>query len=373
MSNITRHNYETFFLLYADNELSATEKNSVNEFVQANPDLHVELRLLQQSILQPGDIIFEDKFSLLRHDLLAPELQEQLLLNMDGELDANQKAATGALINANAEIKKEWEILQQTKLAADNKIVFPDKSSLYKKEPGRVVAINWRSVAVAALLIGFGIWGATVYFNGAAKTGDISTAKNTGKKINNNIPAPANTATPNLHLSENAVPPAKKETIAAEILTRQSLKQNVTTASATPKAPLKKTNREMATIVETIKDNNLPKPNLENLNNDGSNKTVTAYVKPFKQPIEPTGTGQNEIAQNDNKKGEDNVFAVTTASYIDNSEESNNRILFMDEEKIKKTKLGGIFRKVKRVLERSANIKAGNNNIKVANLEFSIQ
>ena len=45
----------------------------------------------------------------------------------------------------------------------------------------------------------------------------------------------------------------------------------------------------------------------------------------------------------------------------------------MNEEKVKKSKLGGFFRKVKRVVERSANIKSGGNNIKVANMEFAIQ
>jgi hypothetical protein len=45
----------------------------------------------------------------------------------------------------------------------------------------------------------------------------------------------------------------------------------------------------------------------------------------------------------------------------------------MDEEKVKKTKIGGFFRKVKRVVERTTNIKTGGNNFKVANLEFAIQ
>ena len=50
MNNINRYNYETYFLLYADNELSAIEKNSVDEFVLSNPDLGEELGMLLQTI-----------------------------------------------------------------------------------------------------------------------------------------------------------------------------------------------------------------------------------------------------------------------------------------------------------------------------------
>jgi hypothetical protein len=63
--NINRHNYETFFLLYIDHELSVVERKAVDEFVQANPDLEEELVMLQQSILPTDRIVFEDKGSLL--------------------------------------------------------------------------------------------------------------------------------------------------------------------------------------------------------------------------------------------------------------------------------------------------------------------
>ena len=76
--------------------------------------------------------------------------------------------------------------------------------------------------------------------------------------------------------------------------------------------------------------------------------------------------------KNADKKDAPNEFA-TAIAYTDKTENNNDRVLFMDEEKIKKTKLGGIFRKVKRVFERNTNIKSGDNNIKVANLEFAIQ
>ena len=66
MNNINRYNYETYFLLYADNELSTIEKNSVDEFVQSNPDLGEELVMLLQTISQKEDILLSNKMSLYK-------------------------------------------------------------------------------------------------------------------------------------------------------------------------------------------------------------------------------------------------------------------------------------------------------------------
>ena len=51
--NINRHNYESYFLLYVDNELSVQEIDALNLFIEDNADLKNELEILQQSILKP--------------------------------------------------------------------------------------------------------------------------------------------------------------------------------------------------------------------------------------------------------------------------------------------------------------------------------
>jgi len=66
---INRHTYEEFFLLYADNELSTSEKKSVEEFVEQNPDLADEFSLMLETVMQPDEsIIFENKELLLKEE-----------------------------------------------------------------------------------------------------------------------------------------------------------------------------------------------------------------------------------------------------------------------------------------------------------------
>ena len=64
---ITGDNYQEFFLLYVDNELSAADRSMVEEWVAANPDLQEEWEsLLSCRILPEEELVFRDKQSLLR-------------------------------------------------------------------------------------------------------------------------------------------------------------------------------------------------------------------------------------------------------------------------------------------------------------------
>lgn len=67
-SSISMNNYEEWLLSYTDNELTAEERKDVEGFVAQYPSVKKELDLLQQTKLQPEEIVFPDKESLYRKE-----------------------------------------------------------------------------------------------------------------------------------------------------------------------------------------------------------------------------------------------------------------------------------------------------------------
>ncbi|MBS1574079.1 MAG: hypothetical protein JST09_02145, partial [Bacteroidetes bacterium] len=118
---IDRHNYEEFFLLYVDNELMTEQKKLVEQFIQENPDLAIELEILQQTTLQADDsIVFDGKESLLRsetHSIVNMDnYEEYLIAYIDNELNDQEKIDFYKFAMAHPQVKEELAIYQQTKL-----------------------------------------------------------------------------------------------------------------------------------------------------------------------------------------------------------------------------------------------------------------
>ena len=136
--NITRHNYEEYFILYMDNELTPEECVMVEAFVQLHPDLKEELDLLLQYKFTPDtDIVFSGKEELLKGQtdsfVNLSNYEEYLLLYIDNELNPAQAAAVEQFAAENLAVKKELDLLRFTRLQPETD-VFPDKASLYRKE-----------------------------------------------------------------------------------------------------------------------------------------------------------------------------------------------------------------------------------------------
>lgn len=107
-------NYETFFLLYADGELSPSEQESVLKFVEQHPLLEEEFNRIKALTFSPDKgLVMMDK-SALRMEILQ-------------------------------EIEVEYSF------EPDLSIVYPNKAELYRKE--NVLPVYWlRMVGVAAAL-----------------------------------------------------------------------------------------------------------------------------------------------------------------------------------------------------------------------------
>lgn len=162
--NITRQNYEEYFLLYVDHELNMAQRKAVESFVEENPDLRAELVMLQEAILPPDDqVTFGDKSSLLKtssapNPVNETNCEEYFLLYADDELTNVQKDQVEQFVYRNPQHQASFELLQQVKLMPDSSVVFPDKYALFRheeEEKAPVVAIRWWRMAAAAAVLLF--------------------------------------------------------------------------------------------------------------------------------------------------------------------------------------------------------------------------
>ena len=155
--NINRNNYEEFYLLYVDGELSAQDRLAVEQFMEDNPDTAHELIMLNQTKLDADPVIFSDKSSLYKiasDELNLSNYEERFLLYADDELNVQQKKETELFVLQHPQLQEEFTVLMQTRLT-DETIAFPDKASLYRKEENPVIYFNWKRIGIAAALIGF--------------------------------------------------------------------------------------------------------------------------------------------------------------------------------------------------------------------------
>ncbi len=360
--NINRHNYEEYFLLYIDNELSVADKNMVEAFITANPDLAEELIMLQQSIVKPEEFVFSGKEDLLKPLIADKRIEEKLLLLLDNELPENEKKQILTLASSNEAIKKEWELLQQVKLSAADKITFEDKPSLYRKET-KIIPVAWWRVAAAAMLIGFGLWGAVSYLNRniqnrGSEMVNISPAKTQPAAVSPKTETPVVIDNKNTETANNA----SEE---AAIKSTPSVQKDAFKSSLPTTAPVKNNSTIAATEIEEENKNDITPANESNINKDDSNKKMIVSVSPETNTIKP----ENNVEIPSSLKNE---YAVNTS--FNNSAGTQNFDSFEEEEdKPKKTKLGGFFKRVKRVIERKTKIKTGNDDeVKIANMSFAM-
>ncbi|MBC7901868.1 MAG: hypothetical protein H7Y27_00535 [Gemmatimonadaceae bacterium] len=206
--NITRHNYETYFLLYTDNELSDNDRSAVDLFIEENPDLAGELAMLLDTKLDASESIpLAFKNSLLKAETEESPVnlenhESYFILYADNELSNKEKAMVEDFVYRNPAFQTSFETILSLKFEPQKDIVFPDKQSLYRKEKDdKVVPIWWKYAAAAIVLVVAGIFWLN---NGTEKSPSLASGdSNPGKELvasnvksDTNKPSVKDTVTP---------------------------------------------------------------------------------------------------------------------------------------------------------------------------------
>jgi hypothetical protein len=370
--NINRETYESFFILYIDNELTAEERRGVEEFVEQNPDLKEELVMLQETVIKPeDDVVFGGKEFLMKNDSPVNELncEEYFVLYGDDELTKEQKEYTEQFVYRHPEQQQNFELMLEAKLVADHSIVFPDKKSLMRSEKDdRVIPFRWSRVAVAAAVLlfmgGFGWY----YFSqqgtkSSPTIAQVDSSKNNQKKTDDNtsIPQVAN----NDKKNQNTIAPdVNRENISVEESTSLSAKQMIAKKSKYEKKSGAPSN------ISTVKD--VPQETPDLAKNDVKVEPATEIdgteeVAITKPSVNAT-IGDRDLNMMAKKyASENNVAAIES--------EDDNTVYVANTSVSKKNKLRGVFRKASRIFEKATNIQPSDEDhgIRIANLEFALK
>jgi hypothetical protein len=109
-------------------------------------------------------------------------VDEELLLYIDNELPAQQKKVVELELKTNRDYQLQHELLMRSKLDASDKMVYPDKKELYRKEERKVIAFRpWMRIAAAVVVIA--VAGVLYFTNSSAPESTQGfTASTDGKK-----------------------------------------------------------------------------------------------------------------------------------------------------------------------------------------------
>jgi hypothetical protein len=374
--NINRNNYEHFFLLYADGELRADERKAVEDFVAENEDLRIELEMLQATVLPAEEILFADKSFLYKETIFDSKIQEKLLLKIDDELVGKELGEVNALLATNADASKEYDLLLRAKLDPIEKIIFEEKHLLYKKERDNVVVFGWLRWAAAAVLIGFGLFFGLKFFGNISTkpTTEIAT-KTTIENKKDNATLPINNESTDKQNIATVIPSTNKVKESKAATENNSGIENTTTAGRKEKQANK--NIAVKNNIQTIPIDKINKTNeqeqvatIKKENTIQPQQKIIIKEVPQEQiaSVNVTEKIKSLIVANENIVPLEDTYAKTVA--LSSTEKSENKILYMDEDDVKRSKAGGFFRKVKRFVTRTANIKAGNT-LQIAGFEIA--
>lgn len=245
---INRNNYEEFFLMYVDGELSTSDEKMVEIFIKENPDLEQELVFFQQSkLLSDPAIIYDHKETLMAQPagsriINLTNYEEFFLMYADNELSEEEKAGVEKFASQHPKLRKDLSYILKCRIKADPQIVFQGKESLFRYEPKkRIIYFSRFNLSVAAsflLVAGFLLFRFVFNQHGTAPAG-ISHVIPPNKNTNPEKKSPA-------IVTPGTVNPYNQSTAKLQQLPDRSLTENPKGSSLK-----KKQDKQMGPVAES--------------------------------------------------------------------------------------------------------------------------
>ena len=373
--NITRQNYEEYFILYLDGELTAADRRQVEGFIQLHPDLKEELdQLLQYKFVPDTEVVFANKEELLRTAEDSPvtlsNYEEWFSLYIDNELTPGQRVAVEALVAQHPALATELSRWQQTRLEAED-IVFEQKESLYRHETKLRPLAWWRIAAAAVLLIAAGL--GLYRFTGRPATEGGPDQSSTA--VNGTPATPYSKVRPDVSTGNPGnVQPDPSTSLPATGTAMTKPADANTRIHPRDEQPVTVVKKEVAPVDQKKQSNDLPVlANNEPMDPAPGNNLPIRLTNP---DVINTSTA----AQFDNNSGTGSIKVTNLPAHPYNNQtlrDGDNAItnaVAYDEPEGKKGKLRGFFRKVTRTFEKRTNIDATDNGkLLVAGLAINVK
>ncbi len=392
--NITRHNYEEYFLLYVDNELNIAQRKAVETFAEENPDLRAELIMLQQSVLPADNTVFTGKHNLLKNTT-APNpvnetnCEEYFIQYADDELTNEQKDQVEQFVYRNPQHQAAFELWQQVKLMPDTSIAYPDKYALYRheeEEKAPVIRMRWWRIAAAAVVLIFaGAMGWNIVVNGREKdhTDQPGTQVAMNDQDSGNTKQPATTIqeqTQENLASNGKTPPATTDKAADLAVTLDKDKTVKDSKRNNQSLPLVKepvnpdTQKELAKNTEEKKNINDP----ENKQRIPDVSKQEALASTQVKVVDQTSHSITEEATENRNPAMAALMAAKPAVKAKPAvfvEEIDPDDIFASDNDNKKNRSRGFFRKVSRVFDKATNADPDNekSSIRIASFEIALK
>ncbi len=362
--DINRNNYEEFFVMYADNELSGAEKQLVESFVNANPDLRQELELLTQTrLIADPNIVFQNKDLLMRSSLDTSSVinqsnyEEFFLLYLDNELNDEDKIAVEKFADKHPLLWHEMMLLQKARIEPDHSIVYAGKEKLHRKEERKIIFLPWQRIAAAAVIL---LIAGTVVFKYMAQKTDNTVATGNQKIKPDSTIVKKNDQLPVTSLQVDTLQNRNTATTQSRIDNKVAQTKKVTPASkniAVKKMPIENETLEQGKQISPVVVKNENIDTADQINTDKINIPTDA-VATIKDAEKQTDTNQQTQS------------VTRLASFTDQPEpESTNVLAFST----KKNKMRGIFRKVSRVFEKTTNVDGDKSSVLIGSFQIAVK